>query len=70
MPLETIVRPFQTADVSPGKTAVDTGFSDSNAPVHLQLGKDGWPPKVMQASYSSNLSSYTIRRPKEKQSGG
>lgn len=67
MPLETIVRPFETASVSPGEVVIDTGFSQSNAPVHLTPGKGGWPPRVYQAHYSSNVTTYVIRRPAETQ---
>lgn len=66
MTIERIVRPFQTPENSPGRTIIDTGFSQANAPVRLQLGRNG-TPKTYQASFNFNATMYVVHQSKEKQ---
>jgi hypothetical protein len=66
MPIESIVRPYQSPDLSTSKIVIDSGFSQSNEPVHLEIGKGG-EPKLFSATYSENETSYIIHKPKETQ---
>ncbi|MDB5555436.1 MAG: hypothetical protein JWL86_5420 [Rhizobium sp.] len=63
MSLETIVRPFQTADFSPPKPVVASGQS---APSNLVLtfGKSG-SGRTFNGSESVSIRGYVDRKPKE-----
>jgi hypothetical protein len=61
---ERIVRPYETADYSPAQVAFPSGFSESSSPVRLRPGLVG-AAKTFHVSYSSSISIYVIKKPKE-----
>ncbi len=69
--LEGIVRPFQTNDIGPPKTALQGGLgsttSTANQPENtiINPGKDG-QVKTFSGSFSLTITYYYVRKPKEK----
>lgn len=69
--LEGIVRPFQTGDVGPPKTALQGGLGSSTSTANqpentvINPGKDG-QVKTFSGSFSLTMTFYYVRKPKEK----
>ncbi len=69
--LEGIVRPFQTSDIGPPKTALQGGLaattSTADQPENtiINPGKDG-QVKTFSGSFSLTITYYYVRKPKEK----
>jgi hypothetical protein len=69
MSLEKIVRPAQSPDFAPVKTAVKTRTSANWIPVVNTWGIGG-SLKTVPGSYSLNMSLYAVKKPKEQQAAG
>lgn len=66
MPLENVVRPFETPNYAPGAPEIAPGYSDSAAPVRIRPGLTG-RGKQFQVHYSASTTVYAIKRPAETQ---
>jgi hypothetical protein len=65
MPLEHVIRPFQSPDVAPPTPPAPPPSSASTAPVRLEVGKGGGL-KQLGGSLSITISFYMDQRVKEK----
>lgn len=69
--LEGIVRPFQTSDIGPPKTALQGGLGSTTSTASqpentiINPGKDG-QVKTFSGSFSLTITFYYVRKPKEK----
>jgi hypothetical protein len=66
MPIERLVRPYQTPELTPPQVEFAPGATESNAPVRLRIGLVG-KSKIFQGSNSLTSTVYVIRKPKETQ---
>jgi hypothetical protein len=71
--LEGIVRPFETSDIGPARTALQgstststTSTANPQANTIINPGKNG-QVKTFSASFSLTITYYYIKKPKEKQ---
>lgn len=73
--LEGIVRPFQTNDIGPPKTALQGGLGSTTSTASqpentiINPGKDG-QVKTFSGSFSLTITYYYVKTPKEKKKAG
>lgn len=65
MPLELIIRPFQTRDITPPRLAPSAAPGDVGDPVKLEYGKSGGS-RVLNGGANLQITYYSIKRPTEK----